>query len=202
MFALITPDEIDQPWVGIVIPHELTHLVFDTAVTNPYHFPPRWLNEGVAEYQSQGYDAGYRATIEEAARSGELIPLDGLTGQFPTTRERFGLAYAESTAAVDYLVETYGQDALVTLVRSYASGLTDDEAFSAALGVDATAFGDAWLASVGAVAPTVYGPQPAAPGPVPAAWAGNPAPGTTAAPGGPTAIPSSTPTGDRARRRW
>lgn len=193
LFALVTPGEIDDAWVSIVIPHELTHLVFDTAVENPYHFPPRWLNEGVAEYQSQGYDAGYRQTIESGARNGTLIPLDGLTGQFPTTYERFSLAYAESTAAVDYLVRTYGQDALVALVTSYASGLTDDEAFERALGIDATEFGDAWLASVGAVAPTRYGPQPAAPGPVPAPWIGNPAPGTTAAPGAPTAAPSSGP---------
>lgn len=195
MFALITPAEIDASWVDIVIPHELTHLVFDTAVTNPYHFPPRWLNEGVAEYQSQGYDASYRAAIEEAARSGQLIPLDGLTGQFPTTYERFNLAYAESTAAVDYLVRTYGQDALVSLIRSYASGLTDDEAFTQALGLDATAFGDAWFASVGAVAPTEYGPQPAAPGPVPAAWAGSPAPGTTAALADPSSVPDADGTG-------
>ena len=165
-------------------------LVFDTAVKNPYHFPPRWLNEGVAEYQSQGYDAGYKATIEQGARAGTLIPLDGLTGQFPTSYERFSLAYAESTAAVDFLVRTYGQDALVALINSYAKGLTDDEAFTQALGLDATAFGDAWFASVGAVAPTKYGPQPAAPGPVPAPWVGNPAPGTTAAPGAPTAAPS------------
>ena len=38
----------------VVVPHELTHLVFDTAVTNPYHFPPRWLNEGLAVYLSEG----------------------------------------------------------------------------------------------------------------------------------------------------
>ena len=189
LFALITPGEIDDAWVSVVIPHELTHLVFDTAVSNPYHFPPRWLNEGVAEYQSEGYDAQYRATIESTARSGELIPLDGLVGQFPTTFERFNLAYAESTAAVTWLVDTYGQDALVSLVRSYADGLTDDEAFTKALGLDAGAFGDAWLKSVGAVAPTTYGPRPAAPGPVPPAWAGNPAPGTTAAPGAATSPP-------------
>ena len=193
MFALVTPGEIDDAWVSIVIPHELTHLVFDTAVKNPYHFPPRWLNEGVAEYQSQGYDSGYRQAIEAGARNGTLIPLDGLAGQFPTTYERFSLAYAESTAAVDFLVRTYGQDALVALITSYASGLTDDEAFEQALGLDTTEFGDAWLASVGAVAPTRYGPQPAAPGPIPAAWAGSPAPGTTAAPGAPTAAPSSGP---------
>src|SRR5262249_58322094 len=54
LFALIGPDEIDASWVGIVVPHALPHLVFDTAVHNPYRFPPRWLNEGLARYLSQG----------------------------------------------------------------------------------------------------------------------------------------------------
>jgi Peptidase MA superfamily len=195
MFALVRPTQIDDAWVGIVIPHELTHLVFDTAVRNPYHFPPRWLTEGLAVYQSQGYDAEDRTMIEQWAPSGELIPLSGLVGQFPTTSDRFSLAYAESVAAVDYLVRTYGQDALVSLIKSYASGLTDDEAFSQALGLDTTAFGDAWLASLDAVAPTRYGPQPAAPGPVPAAWAGHPAPGATAKPGIPAVMPPAAPGG-------
>ena len=113
------------------MPHELTHLVFDTAVKNPYHFPPRWLNEGLAVYLSEGYGDSWRAAVKNAVDDDEIIPLDGLTGQFPTTRDQFFLAYGESVSAVDYLVRTYGQDALVKLVRSYADGVTDDEAFQA-----------------------------------------------------------------------
>jgi hypothetical protein len=172
LFALIPPAQIDDAWVGIVIPHELTHLVFDTASKNPYHSPPHWLNEGLADYVSQGYDRAYRNAVGDAARDGDLIPLDGLTGQFPTSSSRFYLAYAESVSAVDYMVRTHGKDALVTLVRSYADGRTDDEAFSAALGVDATAFGAAWLKDVDGKQPTRFGPQTAPPGPVPAAWGG------------------------------
>jgi hypothetical protein len=44
-----------------VVPHELVHLVFDTAVKNPYHFPPRWLNEGLAVYLSEGNGTEYEA---------------------------------------------------------------------------------------------------------------------------------------------
>jgi hypothetical protein len=172
MFALIPTDEIDQAWVGIVIPHELTHLVFDTAASNPYHFPPRWLNEGLAVYLSQGYDVSDRGAVENAASAGTLIPLEGLTGQFPTSFDRFSLAYAESVSAVDYLIRTHGRDPLVLLIRSYADGHTDDEAFSAALGVDMSAFGTAWLEDLGAAAPTRYGPQSAPPGPIPSAWLG------------------------------
>ncbi len=90
------------------MPHELTHLVFDTAVKNPYHFPPRWLNEGLAVYLSEGYTDAWRAAVTNAVRADGIIPLDGLAGQFPTTRDQFFLAYGESVSAVDYLVRKYG----------------------------------------------------------------------------------------------
>ena len=182
LFADIAPSAIDDPWVENVVPHELIHLIFDTAVDNPYHFPPRWLNEGLAVYLSVGYDAGDRAAVENAAESGELIPLDGLVSQFPTG-SGFGLAYSESVSAVEFLVREHGQDTLVSLVRSYADGKTDDEAFEGAIGMDAAEFNDAWLADIGAKDPVRYGPQPAAPGPRPSDWgtasAPPPAPGPT-----------------------
>ncbi len=134
LFALITPDEINASWVGTVIPHELTHLVFNTATENPYHSPPRWLNEGLAVYLSEGYTAAWRSTVAAAVASGGIIPLNGLTGQFPTTADQFSLAYGESVAAVDFMIRTYGQPALVKLVRSYADGVSDDEAFTGSAG--------------------------------------------------------------------
>jgi hypothetical protein len=171
MFANITPSSIDDSWVGIVIPHELTHLVFDTATDNVYHQPPRWLNEGLAVYLSQGYDASDRGLVRDAAGSGGLIPLDGLVSGFPRDRDGFYLAYAESVSAIDYLVRTYGQDALVTLIRSYADGTSDDAAFAAALGLDTAAFNAAWFADVDAPVPSPLGPQPDVVGPLPPGWA-------------------------------
>ncbi len=182
LFAQIGPGLLESPWVGIVIPHELTHLVFDTAVRNPYHFPPRWLNEGLAVYLSEGYGPSDRSAVAAAARDGSLMPLSGLTAQFPTRQEAFFLAYSESVSAVDFLVRRFGRDALVALVRSYARGVTDDEAFTAALGVDVAGFETAWLADLGAGPPTRYGPQPAPPGPVPDAWRGT-APAPSSSPG-------------------
>lgn len=194
MFALITPSQIDDSWVGLVVPHELTHLVFETAVDNPYHFPPRWLNEGLAVYLSQGYDALDRGQVEGAAGEGTLIPLDGLIGQFPTSFDRFSLAYAESVSAVDYLIRVHGRPQLISLIRSYADGKTDNEAFSAAVGLDMTDFGSAWMESLGAAAPVKYGPQSPPPGPVPSAWLGdnNGVPGSVGGVGS-TAAPNGAP---------
>ena len=193
LFADIAPSSINDPWVENVVPHELIHLVFDTAVDNPYHFPPRWLNEGLAVYLSVGYGPSDRSEVENASSSGDLIPLDGLSAQFPTG-PGFGLAYAESVSAIDYLVREHGQDALVSLVRSYADGKTDDEAFKGAIGMDTAAFDDAWLADLGARQPVAYGPKPAAPGPIPPGWDGAASAGTSAPPlAGSTAGPAVPP---------
>jgi len=194
LFANIAPDAVDDPWVRIVIPHELTHLVFDTAVRNPYHYPPRWLNEGIAVYLSQGYDRSDRGAVRDAVAAGTIMPLRALDAQFPTTQERFFLAYSESVSAVSFLVDRYDRDALVALVRSYADGVSDDEAFASALGTDVAGFEAAWLESIGASAPIPFGPQPAPAGPVPSGWVGAaPIPGL--APGAspsPTAVASPT----------
>jgi hypothetical protein len=203
MFALIGPGEVADPWVGIVIPHELAHLVFNTAVRNPYHFPPRWLNEGVAVYLSEGYRAGDRAAVEAAADAGRLMPLRALGGQFPTTAERFRLAYSQSVSAVDFLVREHGEEALVRLVRSYAGGVTDDEAFEAALGMDLAGFEGAWLDHLGAAVPVAHGPQPAPAGPLPPDWLGAEGPTPGVVPGdaspAPTPAPEPLPEGDGAR---
>jgi hypothetical protein len=195
LFALITPDQISASWVGIVIPHELTHLVFDTAVHNPYHFPPRWFNEGLAVYLTQGNDPSDRGLVRDAVNAGDIIPLSGLAGQFPTQRDKFGLAYAESVSAIDFLVRRYGSDALVKLVRSYQAGVTDDAAFKGALGVDTGGFNDAWLADIGAREPVTQGPRPDPAGPLPSGWSSSPAP---AASGSLTASASPSPSASAA----
>jgi len=189
LFALIEPSAIDDPWVGVVVPHELVHLVFDTAVDNAFRFPPRWLNEGLAVYLSEGYTRSDKRLVEQAVDDRSLLPLTALTGQFPTDFSATYLAYAESASAIDFLVRTYGRDAMLGLVASYADGLTDDEAFTQATGKDLAAFQAAWLAELGAADPERYGPQSNPPGPVPPGW-DQPLP--TGAPGSSPAAPGST----------
>jgi hypothetical protein len=192
MFALIPPSDINDPEIARVVPHELVHLVFDTAAHNPYHFPPRWLNEGLAVYLSEGYTPGDRSSVESAARDGTLVPLDGLAGDFPAGDKVF-LAYSESASAVDFIVRSHDQDVLVSLIRSYADGKTDDEAFKAAIGMTMAEFNDAWMAELGAVKPERFGPQPAPPGPRPAAWEGPGGPSATTPPAQPGQVATPRP---------
>jgi hypothetical protein len=170
LFGLITPRQIDSDWVDSVIRHEVAHLVYHDVVRNPYQYPPLWLTEGVAVYLAEGYDDNDRRLVEGAAGGGTIIPLEGLSGRFPTRVGRQSLAYAESISAVDYFLERYGQDRLVELIASFGEGTGLDDAFIAATGEDFAAFDAAWLASLGADEPEPYGPAESVPGPVPEAW--------------------------------
>jgi hypothetical protein len=157
--------------------------VFNEVTANDYHGPPRWLNEGIATFLSEGYGAIDQLTVTGAAANGTLIPLDGLAGFFPSPQEQFNLAYAESVSAVDFFTQRYGEQALWDLVRSYASGQSDDDAFVSATGADVAAFNADWFGHLGAQVRAPFGPQPAPPGPVPDSWQVDASP--SAAPGSP-----------------
>ena len=183
LFAEIRPNDIGSPWLSIVVPHELTHLVFDTATRNAYHQPPHWLNEGLAVYLSERYGDDDRRRVANAIERGTLLPLSSLTEGFPSAREElFYLGYAEGVSAVDFFIRTYGEDKLVELIRSYATGVTDDEAFRSATGESIDAFESAWLLDIGAPTPQVRGPQEAGQGRIPPAWGGGGGDSSTAGP--------------------
>ncbi len=182
LFAEVAVSDIGSPWLSIVVPHELVHLVFDTATKNPYNQPPHWMNEGLAVYLSEGYSNADRQRVSNAVDRGTLLPLSALASGFPSAREDlFYLGYAEGTSAIDFFIRTYGQEKLVELIRSYATGETDDEAFTAATGADYAAFEAGWLSDLGVSAPRAVGPRAARPGPTPAAWVGDA--GAPASPG-------------------
>ena len=170
IFAWLPSNQPADPYNQTVIAHELTHLVFHHAVDNPYHGVPRWLDEGVAVYESEGYTSQWQTYVNAAVAGNSLIPLDGLAGLFPSVQAGFYLAYGESVAAVDFFIRTYGEPKFWDLVKSYANGVSDDEAFTAATGADVEAFNAAWFASLGVPVPSPAGPQPGAPGPVPSDW--------------------------------
>ncbi len=194
LFAELTPNILNDPWVSIVITHELTHQVIDDATNNPYRTLPRWLNEGVAVYQSEGNTTSYRGQVQDAVASGDLLPLTALGWQFPTNPQKTVLAYAESVSAVDYIVRTYTKAALVKLILAYKDGPTDDEAMTAAIGKGMAAFQAEWYQSIGAGAPSQFGPRPAPSGPLPSAWTGPAASAGAVASGSPEAAANAAPT--------
>ena len=148
----------------IAVPHELTHLVIHQATANPFGDLPRWLDEGLAVYMSGELDAewrGYRRLVKYLADSGQLMTLQTLSSSFPADSELANQAYAQSGVVVEFIIDTYGKEAMARLLQIFSEGSTYDDALLAALGVDTYGLDNAWRASIGA--PPIRRPGDSAP---------------------------------------
>jgi len=129
----------------------MTHMAIDTTAEDPYGALPTWLSEGMAMVAEGPMDPVFVQALNSAARSGRLLSIQSLSGNFPSSTEEATLAYAESGSIVDYFIRTYGQQKLAVLIRAFRAGSSSDEAFRAATGLSTLEFQHAWEASIGAV---------------------------------------------------
>lgn len=148
-------------WLQGVIPHEISHQYFAPVTRNPTVSVPHWLNEGVAQY-NEFVDNNYAlASVQNAVNRGEWIYLSSLAEGFGSYDEvRVRLAYAESLSAVNYLVETYGEEGLAAVLAAYREGHPTEEAFEVALGVPFSQFEGDWATWLGVPAGQYITPTP------------------------------------------
>ncbi len=148
---IIKGENYQDAWLNSVIPHEISHIYFNQVVHNPIVSVPVWLNEGVAQYNEFISHDWEMNQVENAAQDGKLVPLSALEDGFGSYDvDRIYLSYAEAYSATAYLVETYGNVGLSSLLAAYKEGEPTDEAFQTALGISADQFELDWAASVGA----------------------------------------------------
>jgi hypothetical protein len=97
---------VDQPadqWFGLLT-HELTHVFgFDII---PGEGTPRWIMEGLAEYQRGAWDPDDLVALRSAVRDNAVPKITGLQGE-PGTPPRF--VYALGHAAFDYIESRWGK---------------------------------------------------------------------------------------------
>jgi hypothetical protein len=117
-----SPDDEGLLLLERSLPHELTHLVLYQRMQAGYENLPAWLNEGLATLQEGAPDASGRLLLEQAASTGELIPLTSLCAPFPDSGQAAQLAYAQSAAVVQYIRDIYGTGAIAALLDAYQEG--------------------------------------------------------------------------------
>jgi hypothetical protein len=125
--------------------HELAHIMLSRA--SNLRNMPRWLNEGIAMRVSGEMAKTSEWIIGRAVLRGAVIPLDELDERFPAAHERASLAYAESLKAVNYIVDKYGEEALLKLIRSLRDE-NFDTALAATIGPDIHTLSGRWIKSV------------------------------------------------------
>jgi len=87
--------------------HEYTHALINDAAGNNC---PRWLHEGLAQYQQAKVVPIDQGPLDHAADNGILIPLSRLDRAFGFDQSagRARLAYAQAYSITNYLLEKYG----------------------------------------------------------------------------------------------
>ena len=111
--------------------HELSHVYVLTATHN---LVPRWFTEGLAVHEegAASPDWGDRLTPEvvEAIQKKELLPVLELDRGFvhPQYPTQVLVSYFESGKICDYIVERWGDGAILGMIHSYADRKTTAEA--------------------------------------------------------------------------
>lgn len=115
--------------------HEFCHVITLTVTKNRM---PRWLSEGISVYEERQRDPAWGmpmdATFREMTLDEEkLTPFSQLSGAFMKAKSQDDIlfAYYESSQAVEYLLDTYGQEKFQGILRDLAAGKRMNDAISA-----------------------------------------------------------------------
>ena len=115
---------IDPLSLRNVVKHELCHLYIHQYVGNRQ--VPRWFDEGIAQWASDGISDivhdRKRSFLNKAAFTGNLLPLASLNRDFPLRDSDFILAYEESKDFVVYMVNLYGKENMLRILRYLKNG--------------------------------------------------------------------------------
>jgi hypothetical protein len=159
----IPTDQLD--WGKGSEAHELTHVLVGHLTFSCLSFMPTWLNEGLAVYGEGGPTTDAQALFDQAKTNKTLPSLRSLIGQFSEESDRARLSYAEAYSVVNYMIQTYGQDKMLVLLKDLRDGQTLDEALQAAYGLNLDGLEAAWRNSIGA--PLNNAGEKATPAPTP-----------------------------------
>jgi hypothetical protein len=146
----ISPDQLD--WGRRAMVHELTHLVVHQATFSPYGELPTWLDEGLAMYNEGELSPSFQAWLDRAISDGRLVSVRSLCSPFSAEPEKAYLSYAQSYSLVAYLLDSYGQDRMLSLLNVLKGGSSYDGAMTQVYGFDIDELDRRWREEAAAVA--------------------------------------------------
>ncbi|HMB24954.1 MAG TPA: peptidase MA family metallohydrolase [Anaerolineales bacterium] len=145
----------DLEWGKDAIVHELTHVLVGHLTFSCLGDVPTWLNEGLAVYSEGGLDPNSEQQLNDAIRDDTLLTVRSLSGGFSEVADKAYLSYSESYSLVKFLIETYSQEKMTSLLVALRDGQTIDEALMQTYGFNVDGLEDAWRKAIGAPARSV-----------------------------------------------
>lgn len=132
--------------LAATLKHELCHLLLHRYI--PEDRLPRWLNEGIAQWSSDGLSelllTGQGDVLRATVLAGSPPVLDGLDRHFHRDRRSLVLAYEASKSAIEFMVREYGTAGVLSLLNRLRSGDSLESAFENALSVSIGQYEEQW----------------------------------------------------------
>jgi len=155
----------DLDWGKDAIVHELTHVLVGHLTFSCLGAVPTWLNEGLAVYSEGELDSASQTQLDEAVRNDTLLTVRSLSAGFSEVSDKAYLSYSQSFSIVKFLIETYGQDKMTSLLTALRDGATVDDALSQTYGFNIEGLEAEWRQAIGAPVGTVSAQPTAQPTP-------------------------------------
>ena len=159
----ISPYDLD--WGRDAIVHELTHVLVGHLTFSCLVDMPTWLNEGLAVYSEGNLASSSQQYLEDAIQSDTLITIRSLSAGFSEVSDKARLSYSQSYSITKFLIESYGQEKMTSLLIALRDGLTIDEALTQTYGFNIDGLEDAWRQAIGAQPRTISAQPTAQPTP-------------------------------------
>jgi hypothetical protein len=103
---------------------------------------PVWFNEGIATAVEGGYD-GYLARVRKAATARRLLNWPEIV-QWNVDGERAFLAYSQANSVIDFIVATWGREAVLEILRQIGRDIPPDAAFRNVLRISQADLWNRW----------------------------------------------------------
>jgi len=123
---------------GSTLWHELAHVVTLNLTDNRV---PRWFTEGLSTYEETkarpGWGDPMGPEIITPLKEKGLIPMEKLNGVFvrPEYPAQIGFAYFQSGLICEFVVDQYGFEKILEMLKLYREGADDAKAIQEALGL-------------------------------------------------------------------
>jgi Peptidase MA superfamily len=127
------------------VAHELGHMVTHQITYSPYGaIIPFWLDEGLATYVEGKLDLYLQYVLQQAINQHRLISVRSLASPFSAIPQEAYLSYAESESIVEFLIDKYGGDKIISLLKLFKEGNTYDDALMQIYGFDQDGLDTLW----------------------------------------------------------
>ncbi|MCH9655022.1 MAG: tetratricopeptide repeat protein [Planctomycetes bacterium] len=139
--ALTSPTAMKEPfnWAS-VLKHELVHVF--TLQQTKYKIP-HWFTEALA-VRSEGHarPQKFNQLLAERIPKGEIYSLNELDGVFvrPKSSDNWNFAYCQSLLCAEFMVEEFGEQALIKLLAAYQNQLSTPAAIKESFKIDQAEF--------------------------------------------------------------